>query len=85
MRVGFIASTYTVEESAGVVVVEVQVLADEYGNITDAGLPLGVRVTSKDGSAVGKIQWFYIDKYVQALWVKNKQTPPAVLSNAAAS
>ena len=53
------------EESAGVVEVEVQVLADEYGNITDAGLPLGVRVTSKDGSAVGKTQWFYIDKHVQ--------------------
>ena len=56
LRVGFITSTYVVEESAAVVVVEVSVLADEYGHITDAGIPLGVRVTSKDGSAVGKTQ-----------------------------
>ena len=58
LRVGFIESTYVVEESAGEVVVEVWVLADESGHITDAGVPLGVRVTSKDGSAVGKTQWF---------------------------
>ena len=55
LRVGFIASTYVVEESAGVVVVEVSVLADEKDRV---GVPLGMRVTSKDGSAVGKMKWF---------------------------
>ena len=64
LRVGFIASTYVVEESAGVVVVEVWVLADESGHITDAGIPLGVRVTSKDGSAVGKAPCFSVSIYM---------------------
>ena len=53
LRIGFTASTYIVEESGGVVVVEVIVLADENSHIT-TDVPLGVRVTSKDGSAVGK-------------------------------
>ena len=58
MRVGFITPTYVVDESAGEAAIQITVLADENGHITDAGVPLGVRVTSKDGSAVGMAQWF---------------------------
>ena len=54
MRIGFEQTLYSVAESAGVLEISVRVLADENGNIPSIGLPLGVRVTSKDGSAVGK-------------------------------
>ena len=59
MRIGFEQTLYSVAESAGVLEISVRVLADENGNIPSIGLPLGVRVTSKDGSAVGKaFLWF---------------------------
>ena len=35
--------------------IAVGVLPDENGNIPDIGKPVGLRITSKDGSAVGKI------------------------------
>ena len=53
LTVGFPVLSYTVDKSANLAV-EVSVLADKNGHITDAGLPLGVRVTSRDGSAVGE-------------------------------
>ena len=50
LRVGFSGMSFTVAESAGVL--EVGLLA--YDKV-DVGLPFGVRVTSRDGSAVGKL------------------------------
>ena len=44
-------------ESAGMLEIEVRVLPDEKSNTLDIGLPLGVRFTSNNGSAVGKHQW----------------------------
>ena len=40
-------------ESEGELVIPVSVLADDNGIIPEVGLPLGVRVTSRDGPAVG--------------------------------
>ena len=54
LRVGFAQTFYTVAESAGVLILEVRVM----GNYTEVGLPLGVRITSKDESAVGKAECF---------------------------
>ena len=59
LKVAFSQQSYYVTESAGTLMIEVEVLANEYGNIPDIGLPLGVRVTSRDGSAVGKTQSIY--------------------------
>ena len=42
-------------ESAGGVEIAVRAFPGENGNIPDIGKPFGLRVTSKDGSAVGKI------------------------------
>ena len=42
-------------ESAGGVEIAVRAFPNENGNIPDIGKPFGLRVTSKDGSAVGKI------------------------------
>ena len=53
LRVGFAETFYTVAESAGVLILDVRAI----GNHTDVGLPLGVRITSKDRSAVGKAEW----------------------------
>ena len=41
-------------ESAGVLYIIVEAVPDENGNIPDVGIPLGIRITSKDGSAIGK-------------------------------
>ena len=53
LRVGFERTLYSVPESAGELMIPVRVLADENGITPEVGLPLGVRVTSRDGSAVG--------------------------------
>ena len=53
LRVGFERTLYSVSESAGELEIPVRVLADENGIIPEVGLPLGVRVTSRDDSAVG--------------------------------
>ena len=53
LRVGFERTLYSVSESAGELVIPVRVLADDDGITPEVGLPLGVRVTSRDGSAVG--------------------------------
>ena len=42
-------------ESAGGVEIAVRAFPNENGNVPDIGKPFGLRVTSKDGSAVGKI------------------------------
>ena len=51
LRVGFEDTTYSVAESAGVL--EIPVRLFDNGTTPRIGLPLGVRVTSRDGSAVG--------------------------------
>ena len=53
LRVGFERTLYSVSESAGELLIPVRVLADDDGITPEVGLPLGVRVTSRDGSAVG--------------------------------
>ena len=40
-------------ETSGELVIPVRVLADENGITPEVALPLGVRVTTRDGSAVG--------------------------------
>ena len=59
LKVAFSQKSYYVTESAGMLAIKVEVLANEYGIIPEFGLPLGVRVTSRDGSAVGKTQSIY--------------------------
>ena len=53
LRVGFERTLYSVSESEGELVIPVRVLADGNGITPEIGLPLGVRVTSRDDSAVG--------------------------------
>ena len=55
MEVGFESESLSVSESAGGVEIAVRAFPNENGNIPDIGKPFGLRVTSKDGSAVGKI------------------------------
>ena len=45
--------SYSVAESAGVLEIPVRIFNDDDGTTPDIGLPLGVRVTSRDGSAIG--------------------------------
>ena len=40
-------------ESAGVLEIPVRIFDDDDGTTPDIGLPFGVRVTSRDGSAIG--------------------------------
>ena len=51
LNVGFEETSYSVAESAGVLEIPVRIYDDSTPII---GLPLGVRVTSRDGSAVGE-------------------------------
>ena len=53
LRVGFERTLYSVSESEGELLIPVRVLADDDGITPEIGLPLGVRVTSRDDSAVG--------------------------------
>jgi len=50
---------YTVQESVGQVVLTVLVVPDENEVIPEITMPLGVRVTSRSGSATGKKHKFY--------------------------
>ena len=54
LRIGFLESVYAVSESAGVLEIAVGELTDESGYVAT---PLGVRIATKDGSAVGKNHW----------------------------
>ena len=47
-------------EISGELVIPVRVLADENGITPEVGLPLGVRVTTRDGSAVGTTLLFSV-------------------------
>ena len=51
LSIGFQEAYYTVSESAGVI--ELTVSPDGTGGSPDVGVPLGVRITSRDGSAKG--------------------------------
>lgn len=53
--VGFENASLIVSESSGMVEIPVRVFPDENGIIPDIGKPFGLRITSKDGSAVGKV------------------------------
>ena len=55
MRIGFEETSYSVVESVGVLEISVRLLADKNAITRGIALPLGVRVTSKDGSAVGEV------------------------------
>ena len=55
LEVGFKSESLSVSESAGGVDIAVRAFPGENGIIPDIGKPFGLRVTSKDGSAVGKI------------------------------
>ena len=55
LEVGFESESLSVSESAGGVEIAVRAFLGENGNVPDIGKPFGLRVTSKDGSAVGKI------------------------------
>ena len=54
LSIGFQETSYSVSESDGLLEIIVGPVADENGNVPDVAIPLGVRVTSKDGTAVGK-------------------------------
>ena len=56
---GFSHSMYTVQESVGQVLLTVLVVPDENKVIPEITMPLGVRVTSRSGSATGKKHKFY--------------------------
>jgi hypothetical protein len=75
LRVGFPVSSYTVDESANLIV-KVSVLADKNGHITDAGLPLGVRVTSRDGSAVAGEDY---EPVLSNVYIRPDRSPSAVI------
>jgi hypothetical protein len=60
LKVAFSQKSYYVTESAGMLAIKVEVLANEYGIIPEFGLPLGVRVTSRDGSAVAGEDFEYV-------------------------
>ena len=53
LSIGFQEVSYTVSESAGVI--ELTVSPDGTGGVPDVGVPLGVRITSRDGSAEGTV------------------------------
>ena len=53
LSIGFQEVSYTVSESAGVI--ELTVSPDGTGGIPGVGVPLGVRITSRDGSAEGTV------------------------------
>ena len=58
LRVGFLESVYSVSESAGgVLEIAVGALPDESGKVPYVATPLGVRIATKDGSAVGENHW----------------------------
>ena len=52
LRIGFQETLYTVSESDGVLEITVGPAVDD--DPVDIGIPLGLRITSSDGSAVGK-------------------------------
>lgn len=58
---------YTVQESVGQVVLTVLVVPDENKVIPEISIPLGVRVTSRSGSATGKKHKFY-ERYSYGLF-----------------
>ena len=75
LKVGFEETSYSVAESAGVLEIPVRIFDDSTPII---GLPLGVRVTSRDGSAVGEkhllhtvlnISLSCVYRYVCLLWL----------------
>ena len=55
IQVGFWAESLTVSESSGDVEIAVRVFPNENGNTPHIGKPFGLRITSKDESAVGRI------------------------------
>ena len=57
IEVGFENASLTVSESSGMVEIPVRVFPDGSGNIPDIGKPFGLRITSKDGSAVGMVMY----------------------------
>ena len=57
MRVGFENESLTVSETSGHVEVTVRVLSNGNDEWPHIGKPFGLRITSKDGSAVGKSTW----------------------------
>ena len=75
LNIGFEETSYSVAESAGVLEIPVRIFDDSTPII---GLPLGVRVTSRDGSAVGEKHLLHIllnmslscvCRYVCLLWL----------------
>ena len=58
LKVGFEETSYSVAEPGGVLEIPVRIFDDDDGTSPDIGLPLGVRVTSRDGSAVGNSYHF---------------------------
>ena len=53
-RVGFQQASYSVSESASALEIAIGVLADEDDITPTIAVPLGVRITSRDDSAVGR-------------------------------
>ena len=54
LKVGFSQESYSVAEPFGRAEVTVRILPDETGNVPRIEVPFGLRITSADGSAVGK-------------------------------
>ena len=57
LTIGFEETLYSVAESAGALEISARPFADKNGNVPRIGIPLGVRVKSRDGTAVGKQLW----------------------------
>ena len=71
LTIGFEETLYSVAESAGALEISVRPFADKNGNVPKIGVPLGVRVKSRDGTAVGKQLWckFSIYTYIKVFTV----------------
>ena len=54
LKVGFVDASYSVSESSGMVEIAVTAFPDSSGNVPSIGIPFGLRITSGDGTAVGK-------------------------------
>ena len=52
---GFSQESYSVVESFGRAEVTVRILPNETGNVPHIGAPFGLRITSADVTAIGKI------------------------------
>jgi hypothetical protein len=77
LKVGFEHSVYTVSESARVAEIAVSALADENGNAPSIGVPFGLRISTRGGSATAGEDYRDV---VETVYFRPDRPPYAVVS-----